>query len=77
MIYSRGGHEIDGNIGDAWIFRMVQPSQRVIALRPVCLYCSWQLVLCCASSFLGVPLPLLFISKGDEVTKKVTESVTT
>jgi hypothetical protein len=56
--------EIDGNTGDKMIFRQVQTSWRIIALRHVFLYCSWQLVLC----FLVVPwgclYPSFFIQGG-------------
>jgi hypothetical protein len=61
------------------IFRKVQTSWRIIALRHVLLYCSWQLMLqLCLSdfSFGGVSTPP-FISKRGDVTMKATESVTT
>jgi hypothetical protein len=50
--------EIDGNTGDTRIFRQVRTSWRIIALRHVFLYCSWQLVLC----FLVVPWGCLYPS---------------
>jgi hypothetical protein len=62
------------------------PPRRIIALHPVFLYCSWQLiwwllfvgfVLTFSSCPLGVPLPLLLYPRRGEVTRKVTESVTT
>jgi hypothetical protein len=68
--------ESDGNTRDARIFRQVQASRRIIALRHVFLYCSWQLVLLLDLSPVGASTPP-FISKGGEVTRKVTESVTT
>jgi hypothetical protein len=56
-----------------WIFRHVQASHRIITLRPVFLYCLWQLVLrfvviglvlTSSSSPLGVSLPLLLYQRG-------------
>jgi hypothetical protein len=67
--------ENDVNIGDVRIFRQVQPSRRIIALGPLFLYYSCQLVLCC-SSCCGVPVPLL-LYQGDDVIRKLTELVTT
>jgi hypothetical protein len=58
------------------IFKQVQASQRIIALYPVFLYCSWQLVLLLSFPPGGASTPP-FIYKGDKVTRKVTESVTT
>jgi hypothetical protein len=55
--------ENNGNTGDARIFRQVQASQRIINLRPVFLYCSWQLVLWWGGP-LGVPLPLVLYPRG-------------
>jgi hypothetical protein len=67
--------EIKGNTGDTMIFRQVQASQRIIALRPVFLYYSWQLVLwlSCAVWCLYPS----FYNQGGGITRKVTKSVTT
>jgi hypothetical protein len=40
------------------IFRQVQASRRIIAIRPLFLYCSWQLC-CLCPLFSGVPLALI------------------
>jgi hypothetical protein len=61
------------------IFRQAYASRKIIVLRLMFMYCSWQLVWCqtCPDlSSRGVSTPL-FISKGGEVIRKVTESVTT
>jgi hypothetical protein len=58
------------------MFRQIQASRRIIALRHMFLYCSWQLVLCVSVLFWGASTPP-FISKGGKVTRKVTELVTT
>jgi hypothetical protein len=58
------------------IFRQVKTSQRITALRPVFLYCSWQLVWWLKLSPEGVSTTP-FISRGGKVIRKVTESVTT
>jgi hypothetical protein len=55
--------ENDGNIGDARIFGQVQASWRIIVLRLVFLYCSWQLYCGVVFSF-GVASTPPFISKG-------------
>jgi hypothetical protein len=70
-----------GDIGDASIFRQVQASQRIIALRPMFLYVSCQLLLCCSCRTCpdfsrGATTPP-FISNGGKVTRKLTESVIT
>jgi hypothetical protein len=65
--------ENDGKMGDARNFRQVQVFRRIIALCPIFLYCSWQLVLLSTCPFGGVSTTP-FISRG-EVTRKVTESV--
>jgi hypothetical protein len=67
---------MDGNIGDARIFRQVQASRRIIALGHVFLYCSWQLVWWLKLYLWGASTPP-FISERGEVTRKITESVTT
>jgi hypothetical protein len=64
--------EIDGNTGDARIFRGFQASWRIIALHPVFLYCSWQLVLSFLVPLWGASTPP-FIFKGGKITKKITE----
>jgi hypothetical protein len=71
--------ENDSNTGDVRIFRQLQASRKIIVIRPVFLYCSWQLMLWLLFFdllFRGASTPP-FISKRGEVTRKVTESVTT
>jgi hypothetical protein len=67
--------ENDGSTLDARIFSQVQFFQRIITLRPMFLYCSWQLMWWFKFGLWGVST-LHFISKRGEVQRKLTESVT-
>jgi hypothetical protein len=55
--------ENDGNIRDVSIFRQVQTSHRIIALRHIFLYYLWQLCYDCSCP-LRVHLPLLLYLMG-------------
>jgi hypothetical protein len=63
--------ENDGNIGDARIFWQIQSSQRF--KYHVFLYCSWKLCCGCCSCPPRDASTSSFISKGGEITRKVTK----